>query len=169
MLIATVLTALLQQSGAASCALAEAEVSTGWTASAVIQELADQKGVAENQVGAVAFLWREEACQLLTEDADLLHQTKKAIEDECQKILYLPEAAESTYVASLESAIRQRSPTLVTLAWAQQNERGEPQHTFIVSDGAAAVRVVSAGYGRGNKLSRSCEPSPWSLAAGLEP
>lgn len=167
MLATVLLVAVLVQSNDAACALADTEfVSTGWTASAALQELAEERGLAEHQVGAVAILWRGEACDLLNQDADLLPETVQAIEHECQQIIYLPLASEGEYFGAISGAIGQRNPTLVTLAWAEHlKESGRTQHVFLVTDGADAVRVVSAGFGREGETSASCEQSPWSLAA----
>lgn len=163
MLSTMLLVALSAQGNPAGCALADTElVGTGWTASAALQELAEERGLAEHQVGAVAILWRGEACEVLDLDADLLPETIQALERECQQVLHLPQSYEEDYLQAVGAALKQRSPSLVTLAWAEHREdQGRTRHVFLVTDGTEAVRVESAGYGRQGETSASCVQSPW--------
>lgn len=138
----------------------------GWTASAALEEIAQERGAGEHSVGAVLILWREDACDALEQRFDLLPQTQRALEDECRQVIHLPAGTEAQYLEAARRPIQDRQPTLVSLAWATPPASGRSAlHTFLVADGANALRVTSPGYGRLGKTSSECVASPWALAA----
>jgi hypothetical protein len=141
----------------------------GWTASAALEEMAEERGVSEHGVGAVLILWREEACDVLAQNLDLLPETEQALEAECRRVINLRPGTEKQYIEAARQPIRTRKPSLVSLAWALPDDSGGPSsHVFLVADGASSVRVTSPGYGRKGKVDSTCGASPWALAAVVD-
>ena len=149
----------------AQCPLSS-KAQTGLTASAALEEIAEERGVSEYSVGAVLILWREDACEALAQDLELLPETKQALDAERQQVIYLPAGEEKQYIEAARQPIRSRKPSLVSLAWALPGVSGGPlSHVFLVADGASSLRVTSPGYGRKGKVHSTCGASPWALAA----
>ena len=160
---------MLGATGASGCALAQSEqASLGATVSAALIERAQEHSVPEHRVGALAVLQREDACDLLTQGADLLPETERALEQECSWLIPLAPGTEAEYLAALRTPIVKRRPTLVSVAWAERSETAS-WHVVLVADGVDAVRIIWPGYGRVGAGRVTCERSPWPLAAADPP
>jgi hypothetical protein len=139
-----------------------AKAGAGWVGSAALEELAQKRGLPESDVGAVLILRRDEACEVLEQQLNLLPETKQAIESECQQFIYLAPSSEEQYISAAEGYLHDRQPTLVSLAWALKGvDDTPPVHVVLVADGASAVRLSSPGYGRKGPSTSTCVASPW--------
>lgn len=135
-------------------------------ASARIEEIAEEKRIPENEVGAVLLLWRQEACDLLDGQPRLLDETLAAIENECLKEVVLPRGDESTYVSRARQPVLDRDADVVAFAWAEPPKNGLPlQHITIATKGGQALRIVSPGFGRKGEAATSCIRNPWPRGA----
>jgi len=106
----------------AECPLSE-KASAGWAASAALEELAQKRGVLESKVGAVLILRRDEACEILEQQRNLLAETKQAIENECQQFIFLAPGSEQQYMSAAKGS--EYVPTsLITRTTVPMRKRG---------------------------------------------
>ncbi len=113
--------------------------------------LKEKKGLS-GTTGAVMIQWRFDACEILTSGYNLLNDTEKALEDECQNVTLITSNTETHYLSQADSSIKgSLHPDLVTMAW-MRNEKTN----LYVNDGLTSGKLIYDGYGNKGKTLTEC-------------
>lgn len=148
------------------CDALETRLGGAWWASAGVQELAQERRVAEHEVGAVLMLYDESACERLDgTDPEQSAAERAVLEQRCRIVVPLAPASEAEYLDTARKAAARATPTLVALAWAVAPVNGPAgRHVLVVGDAHATLRVLAPGYGRGHAVQeRHCSGPRFGL------
>lgn len=105
------------------------------TARSKFAELLAARPSFPEESGAVAMLWRDQACAFVTHAPSLLHSSRTVLARDCQLLLHLKPGTANRYEYLLRMPIAQRQPNRIALVWlAPAADHSELREHVLISD-----------------------------------
>jgi hypothetical protein len=142
-------------------------------ASAGLEELAEDRSLSLDKVGAVLLIWNYPACDIYNDidesgaDMNMSERKKERLQEKCRKVILLKPSNQAAYVAAA-SAARKSGTSAISLAWAEPiaDKQGIQ---IVVADSKNSCSIKTPGYGEflNGNARFICNETPWDLESTM--
>lgn len=142
-------------------------------ASAGLEELAEDRNVSIDKVGAVLLLWNYPACDIYNDvhesgaDIEMSERTKEKLQEKCRKVILLKPANRAAY---LEAARAEKKSTVsaISLAWAASSSDIKNIQIIVADDkNSCAIKTSSYEEFLDGNAKFICHETPWDFQVAI--